>query len=529
MDKRPTKRMVLLACMAILFLYVSCSGASVQAASEEYIRVGLTELYKEVSSITIENSTIQIGYCLQNSYQIDVTMNSSGGFTVTPSKSAVYSSDISYTSYEEAEQIAASLRVLGANAYVGYEARQVFRIYVVYDSSTKESQYTKIQGVNGITYRESAANRQRYVIKGSNQTIVIDGSNTQAFPQIQATENQVIKLGKRQYRDRIEIGTYNKESLTAINVIQMEHYLYGVVPCEVSSAWPEEVLKAQAVCARGFALSIAGYESDSNMSTPYHIGDTTSSQVYRGYTAEKDSTTKAVDATKGKVIKKNQEVITSYFFSTSGGSTEAVEDVWTTPKSYLRAVPDLEETSPAKQPWVITYTENELRSSLMQKGYTMDTIQTIFSEITTSSERVYQLRIQGKKEVVTLQKEAIRSILSLPSTKFKIVEYGDIPDEVSIKTASGMETMEISNTYIKNGNYQVQKANKNAEQYLVKSATNITNFPNIVPKDKNTYLFAGQGYGHGIGMSQSGAKGMAEAGYTYEQILQHYFTGTTIE
>ena len=109
-----------------------------------------------------------------------------------------------------------------------------------------------------------------------------------------------------------------------------------------------------------------------------------------------------------------------------------------------------------------------------------------------------------------------------------MVKYGDNPDYVSVITANGKSAVDIGSSYIVNGNYTVKKASDDIEQYVVMTADNLINYPAQAPTDSDTYYIAGMGYGHGVGMSQSGAKGMAEAGFGYEQILKHYYTGIEV-
>ena len=75
----------------------------------------------------------------------------------------------------------------------------------------------------------------------------------------------------------------------------------------------------------------------------------------------------------------------------------------------------------------------------------------------------------------------------------------------------------------------VEKASSKLEQYIVQSEDNVWNYPRLAPTDSEELLFAGMGYGHGVGMSQYGAKGMAEAGFTYKEIIEYYFTGAYVK
>ena len=106
---------------------------------------------------------------------------------------------------------------------------------------------------------------------------------------------------------------------------------------------------------------------------------------------------------------------------------------------------------------------------------------------------------------------------------------GDKVEKVTVLGTSGTKEMQIRDCYIVNGSYETKKADSNLEQYIVRSADNLTNFPNITPEKADVFYFAGVGWGHGIGMSQSGAKGMAKAGYNYKDIIAYYFTGAEVK
>ena len=118
----------------------------------------------------------------------------------------------------------------------------------------------------------------------------------------------------------------------------------------------------------------------------------------------------------------------------------------------------------------------------------------------------------------------MRTALSLPATKFKIVKSTDDPDKVYTISANGNSEVQLKDSYVINSDGETVKIDSEIEQVMVLSKDNITNFPTIVPSDSNTYYFAGQGSGHSVGLSQSGAKGMADAGYDYKGILEHYYT-----
>ena len=164
---------------------------------------------------------------------------------------------------------------------------------------------------------------------------------------------------------------------------------------------------------------------------------------------------------------------------------------------------------------------------MQENGISVGKIKDIRPFVMTQSGRVYSVEIIGdSKEIMTGNK--LRKIFSLYSTKYKVIKYSDNPDYVAVLTENGKYAVDIADSYIASGDFKVDKASGDIKQFVVMTADNLINYPAKAPEKKDTYYFAGMGYGHGIGMSQSGAKGMAEAGFDYVQILQHYYTGIEV-
>jgi SpoIID/LytB domain protein len=170
----------------------------------------------------------------------------------------------------------------------------------------------------------------------------------------------VTVAGKGVYRDVIEYRPGLSGGVTAVNRVELEHYVRGVVPLESPASWPIEALKAQAVAARSYAL---GTNSGNPVFDHY---DTTASQVYGGYSAEQATTNRAVARTRGEVLRYNGKVIVAYFHSTSGGHTENNENIFegSTPLPYIRGVRDpWDRTSPYHR-WRATYSARSLGNAL---------------------------------------------------------------------------------------------------------------------------------------------------------------------
>jgi stage II sporulation protein D len=148
------------------------------------------------------------------------------------------------------------------------------------------------------------------------------------------------------YRGTLRI-VHLTDGLEVVNKLPLESYLWGVVPRESPASWPIEALKAQAVAARSYAFRSTGGSGS------FDVYCTTASQVYGGADGEAASTDKAVSETRGIVPKYQGTPITAFFFSTSGGHTENIENVWSgaAPQPYLKGVPDPYDTTSPYHIW----------------------------------------------------------------------------------------------------------------------------------------------------------------------------------
>lgn len=521
--------------LVFLQIWVTIPVKAELLPARQEIRVGLTSLYSGKETLTINNRELGYGYCIDNSYLQETVFKSSSGFTFTPVNGYFVAEKEVYGSFTAAAQAAEGYRELGVEAYPGSRYQCNWRVYFGNTSKYADAE-RMIEQLQEVTanncFELLAGSNYRIKMTGDFGIVLIDVDEHFAYPQFRPVtvyegNTYCVDMGKRAYRGRIEVGRYNKATLTAVNIVPLEEYLYGVVPSEMSSTWHEEALKAQAVCARSYALTKAGYGGASNAKKGYKIVDTVSSQVYKGYSAESVKATKAVDATKGEMICYDNKVIAAYYFSTSGGSTEDSKDVWSADLPYLKSVPDLYEHNAGREVWQETRTMEEIREALAEQGISFSSAEDLRVSKYSDTNRVYALELLGGGRSMTLQGTIIRTVLNLYSTKFKIVRQGDLPDEVAVLSADGVVTGRISDMYLA-GADGITKASAELSQYIVQSADNRTNYPRSAPESEDELLFAGMGYGHGVGMSQYGAKGMAEAGYTYKEIIEYYFTGAYV-
>ena len=234
-----------------------------------------------------------------------------------------------------------------------------------------------------------------------------------------------LKYGGKEYRGQLQINV-GTNRLQIVNSVALEAYLYGVVPREVPFGWPAEALKAQAVVARSYALAV-------RKTGAFDLFADTRSQVYGGIAAEKPSTTAAVDATAGQVLLYAGKVATTYFFSTSGGRTASVVDVWSggAEVPYLVSVPDPYDGASPHHAWgPFAFTSAKLASTFKVPGRLLDVRVTL-----NPSRRVSEMTLVGSKGEVVVRADAVRTKLKLRSTWFRVsvlaleppaapVEYG---------------------------------------------------------------------------------------------------------
>lgn len=303
---------------------------------------------------------------------------------------------------------------------------------------------------------------------------------------ILSSDPRGIWLGKRRYRGELRIAIKGQR-LIAINHLGIERYLMSVVGSEMPKDWPIAALKAQAVAARTYALKRLGSKG------LFDINSSESSQVYLGIESETESTRSAVNSTRSLVLRYRGKLITAVFHSSSGGKTEASGSVWKYQLPYLVSVKDFDQHSP-KFRWRTKVFPSELRKAFSEIGG-LNSIQILK---TSKTGRILSTKAYGPKGKIILSGIDIRRRLGLKSTlaRFEMVPYSKV-SKFSNKNSTIFE--------------------KDNNQFLV---------PN--PPQNYYLLVKGKGAGHGVGMSQWGANGLAEKGSNFRQILLHYYSGVKI-
>ena len=162
------------------------------------------------------------------------------------------------------------------------------------------------------------------------------------------------------YRGTLELrGTGS--TVKAINAVDLENYVRGVISAESPASWKPDALKAQAVAARTYAITTSAGKKQGFDQWP-----DTRSQMYRGVSAEKTSTDQATATTQGEVVKLNGKPVTTFFFSTSGGYTEDVQFSFlqSKPLNWLRGVPDPYDSISPRHKWTLKFTQAQLKTKL---------------------------------------------------------------------------------------------------------------------------------------------------------------------
>lgn len=498
----------------------------------ENIRIGLESLYKDADKINIKSSgNIAIGSILNEEFVEDGRLSSSD-ITITKATNQYYMVGEEYNTLDKAKE--------GASVYGGipvYIAPGYYKVYI-----SEEAPYAQTLPLNN----------KRIAVYDENNQLILIAENDACPIEFQGIDYSysfpVTTVGSRMFRGSISVVNGQSKGLTAVNTVDFEEYLYGVVPAEMVPSWHIEALKAQAVAARSMAI----YQYNRHTQKGYNLVDTVTSQVYKGVSIETERTNQAVDETYNQVITYNGKIAEALYFSTSGGYTESAEDVWGNPIDYLVAMPDIYEIKPEAAPWSRTITLSEIQRCADQKNANIGQVQGVEIISRTQSGRVSQLNILGTSGTLALTKEDIRTFFSstdsgsLRSRMFKFTPYDEVGNSgQEVPTQAKVVAMGKENITEINLSDAVVMSNNDirslGQNIAVQSSTGITEIGNNTPSSGNNtsqdeitriygdVTFYGKGFGHGVGMSQSGARGMADSGFTYEEILKYYYTGIEVQ
>lgn len=269
------------------------------------------------------------------------------------------------------------------------------------------------------------------------------------------------------YRGVVEITSSDK-GLQVVNELPLEEYLIGLINCEISSQWPMDAIKAQAVIARSYAV----YQRESRKNAAYHLESSVLDQVYEGSDIEDSRAARGVKETSGEVLLFNGSVIQAFYHSNCGGHTEAAENVWGYRLQYLPGVACryCQDVNPYR--WEQKIQLSRVEAQLKGAGFSVQGLRNIRPGARNKSGRVTELQLYSSRGVATVS-------------------------AVSLRKALGYSVIKSTNFDIKISGDEVH--------------------------------FTGTGNGHGVGLCQWGAKQRAADGFDYTEILYYYYPGVRLQ
>lgn len=275
------------------------------------------------------------------------------------------------------------------------------------------------------------------------------------------------RVGTRTVRGRI-IVRIEAGQIEVLNRVDLENYVASTVGGEMPAGWPREALRAQAIAARTYVL----YEASQRINADWDVSATTESQVYGGIAAETDETRAAARATAGEYLSYDGEPILAVFHSTAGGRTATAGEVWGENRPYLQEVAVEDEDDAPQTYWRTVMDKRVLQDLFESAGISVGRLDQISIEKRTSSGRVGQIEVRGSAGTAKVSGRQLRSLLGEMNLRSTLFEIREVP--------SG-------------------------------------------------FAFVGSGHGHGVGMSQWGARAMAKQGESYQQILARFYPGARLE
>ncbi|MFI3115156.1 MAG: SpoIID/LytB domain-containing protein [Clostridia bacterium] len=506
------------------------SGHSLGYFTSEYHFINVFDTSYEAISI-LKNKNIYLGSdSLYYDTKLSNTQGTIGGHSIELSTTFANRDEAEYTAYS----------ISGAfPAYIDGE----YKVRVNTYTSLSEAQ-SALSGVQALTGDSSAyvvtERTDLYTVTNTKTAKVLfqfanNGQNFGVLPNGDITWTK----GYRYYGG-FEYSRQSGDNITVVNIVTMQDYLKGVVPYEMSGSWNVEALKAQALCARSYAYNNTSKHSRYG----FDLCNSTDCQVYYGTSGATTNSDTAVNETYAEYIDYKGEIATGYYYSSNGGALEASQNVWSSAVPYLVAKYDPYERSDEVYMgvWETTITNAQIAKILQLKGYSEITgVSNMYIKEYTDVGNVATLTVvatNGKS--YDFSKETARTILNSTtygtyanSIRFRINEVMPSNTPSGEVYVNDEKNSTLGDYYIKGSNGTSQVADLSGMTVLTADGTNeLVAYEEqetvLIPHASGEYVISGRGWGHNVGMSQYGAKHMADAGYTYKEIIEFYFDGTTV-
>lgn len=310
-----------------------------------------------------------------------------------------------------------------------------------------------------------------YTVEGDEGKQVVFGPHLFMGPLrlLPGAPGQYVTVNNRKYGGNLVFQGNADETITVIDEIDIEDYLLGVIPKEMSPSWPLEALKAQAVVARTFALNNLGKYSEKG----YDLRDDSISQMYAGLTSISPRVKRAVDETRGQTLFYAGKRLPTYFHSSCGGHTTDPQSVWGGPGKSprpLRGVRDRYCRLSPHQKWKAYFRTSDILRVLQRRGLNAGRLDAMRKGTGSRSGYLANIKLRLDRAWKVLSANKLR--LWLGAAELKSVRIDKIR------------------------------------------------------RRRKGFEFYGRGYGHGVGLCQWGTRAQAERGHDYETILSFYFPGS---
>jgi len=331
-----------------------------------------------------------------------------------------------------------------------------------------------------------------------------------------------LNWGGRLFRGTLEVTTDDAGDMIVVNEVETGRYLASVTGAESPSSWHDQALASQAIAARTYLVTHLHRHDH------YDLEGDVRDQEYAGIGTEADSTIRAVERTAGIVATYRGAPIEALYSANAGGVTEDSENVYANALPYLRSVPSPGDELAKDSGWGKTswdwnreFTAPQLGDYMRSRGLNVGVPQRIELVRVTNAGRVTLARVFGTTGTRDVGKDVTRYYFGLKSSMFTVtLTEGGEAEWVSWRDTARLVDMGILGSELIGTTYE-RTLNEDRELTSIR----ITGFVYKLPP---RFIFYGRGFGHGVGMSQWGAQGMALNGANYEQILKHYYQGIAL-
>ncbi len=512
------KKIIISALAASILLFTLTSYAYDMRSS---VKVGLAFGSESVDSfsVTVYDSAT-VGHTYEYNYYPEINIGA-GEFVVEKGGGAYLRTASTYPTLADAADKARELRELGVYAYGGYIDGNNYLMFGLYGSIDEAQRSMADLAFTNLPLVPVSLDKKTVMVSSPSLNLIFR-HDSEIFA-VGSSSGAPIGYDGTKYYGYILADRVHSDSISVVNLVSFDDYVACVVGSEMYSTWPIEALKAQAVIARTYALTTSSYKSYG-----IDVTDDVRSQAYRGTSRETQSTRRAANETSGVVVLYNSLPAQTFFCSSSGGKTADVYSAWGggAGLDYLQSVDDPYEDSENVAVWSVTYTADEITDKLAKVGVDIGKVTNVtVTERGERDERVRKLRFDGTNGSHTVTFEKCRTILGLKSQYYYIENSSQSADtQISVIGAGGSGTAALNGAHVLSQS-GTSVINTSANALGAGGGRYIETVQNT-PSD--SFTFNGRGHGHGVGLSQYGAKGMADAGFSYDQILLHYYVGATL-